>query len=283
MYSTMKRVIKNGLMDFVEDKELSVKFVKNEVNGEVKEGVTLAKPNSISPVLYLDDLFFLSWARRNNETFLMELAEKLTDGTGLFSNAPKAVQDAVKQNKFFFQLVNAEKNKELLKEVPHLKFLDLAVVLRMLVGEDQCEFASALIRKNSLKSFGLNEFDLFRKCFKNLESGFMKPEIQGLEEKLFGKSEEELAFVVTNEYGRYGAIEIFNPQVQEKVYQKIGGDYYIIPSSLHEVICCPVKDADVKGLHELLMTVNRTSVPIEEQLSDSLYRYTKGRGISKVL
>ena len=108
MYSEMKKLIKDNLINFINDKDIQVKFIETKVNGLVREGFTLRKLNKTSSIVYFDELF-LSWVYKSDENFLMELAEKLTEEIESLYNISKVIQDTIKQNKIFFQLLNSEK------------------------------------------------------------------------------------------------------------------------------------------------------------------------------
>lgn len=55
---------------------------------------------------------------------------------------------------------------------------------------------------------------------------------------------------------------------------QIGGSYYILPSSIHELILLPDKvDYERKELDELVRQVNSQCVEAEDFLSDHAYYY----------
>ncbi|MCD7763623.1 MAG: DUF5688 family protein [Lachnospiraceae bacterium] len=58
--------------------------------------------------------------------------------------------------------------------------------------------------------------------------------------------------------------------------RQIGGDYYVLPSSLHECIILPAKDSgymQAEYLQEMVREVNQKTVEIDDLLGDSVYRY----------
>ena len=64
--------------------------------------------------------------------------------------------------------------------------------------------------------------------------------------------------------------------VLEEIGQKTGSDFFILPSSIHEVLLLPdTGREDSKGLKKVISEVNRTQVAPEEVLSDTLYRYDR--------
>lgn len=60
---------------------------------------------------------------------------------------------------------------------------------------------------------------------------------------------------------------------------KLGGSYYVIPSSIHEVLAIPAApDVEVDSLNRLVMEANLLHVPENEQLSDGVYLYDGSTG-----
>ena len=57
----------------------------------------------------------------------------------------------------------------------------------------------------------------------------------------------------------------------------IDGKFYILPSSIHELIVIPAKATEsVDGLKELVRALNESNMPREEWLSESVYQYKDG-------
>ena len=79
--------------------------------------------------------------------------------------------------------------------------------------------------------------------------------------------------VLTTRGAVNGAGVLFCDSVLRKIWQKIG-DFYILPSSVHEVIVVPVSGGiDRVELTEMVRTINATEVAPEDRLSDQVYLY----------
>ena len=71
-----------------------------------------------------------------------------------------------------------------------------------------------------------------------------------------------------------GAGVIAYQEFMDQAAEKLGGDFYILPSSIHEILL--VKDdgnVDFKDLKAMVEEVNATQVAPEEKLTDSVYHY----------
>lgn len=70
------------------------------------------------------------------------------------------------------------------------------------------------------------------------------------------------------------AVVLYENQLREFT-KCFGGDYFLLPSSIHETLLIPVTDKTnaLSDLKEMVMDVNKTCVTKEEFLSNSVYRY----------
>lgn len=83
-----------------------------------------------------------------------------------------------------------------------------------------------------------------------------------------------LFYIVTNDSKVNGASAIFYEGAAEKVRDIVGEDYYILPSSVNEVIAVPKSlGKDVAGLAVMVKSINGEMVSDDEWLSDSIYSY----------
>lgn len=80
--------------------------------------------------------------------------------------------------------------------------------------------------------------------------------------------------VLTTEAGEYGAGIIAYPEVLANVHATIGENYYVLPSSVHEVLVIRESDVNtVLGLVNLVKKVNMTEVADKDVLADNVYYY----------
>ena len=86
--------------------------------------------------------------------------------------------------------------------------------------------------------------------------------------------EEPLRMVyITNRKKLNGASALFYPGVMEHVGEMLKGDYYVIPSSIHEMIAVRAEGTDANVLRRMLKKGNRELIEEGEWLSDDLYYY----------
>jgi len=63
-------------------------------------------------------------------------------------------------------------------------------------------------------------------------------------------------------------------QACDKAAERAGGDFYILPSSIHEVLIVPDNGMmDLAALENMVREVNATTVDPSEKLTDNVYHY----------
>ena len=84
-------------------------------------------------------------------------------------------------------------------------------------------------------------------------------------------------FVLTNSRFFWGAGALFYPGIMDRIREVLGGDFYVLPSSVHELILIKVEDQDPQELADLVRSANRSVVKDSEILADDLYICESGR------
>lgn len=81
-------------------------------------------------------------------------------------------------------------------------------------------------------------------------------------------------YILTNPDQHWGAGCLYYPGVQEQIAEMVRGDYYVIPSSVHEHLILPVADAeDALILPHMVTEINQERVMPEDVLSDNVLFY----------
>ena len=97
---------------------------------------------------------------------------------------------------------------------------------------------------------------------------------------------ESQMLVMTNRSGIHGATAVlFADAKLTKICKAWNTDsIYLLPSSIHEwIIPNPnFGELDPDVLRDMIQSINQTEVKERDRLSDSLYRFTIGKGISIV-
>lgn len=180
------------------------------------------------------------------------------------------------KDKITCRLINAKLNEKYLADKPHTFVEDLAVIYSIYLKPD----ASIPITNDLMEShWGVTVKDLHDIALSNMEK--VNPsKIMNIEEILtssFGIPASPMVipmYVLTNETKIYGASVILNPDMLEKAAETLGtDDFYILPSSVHEVIVIPADMGEDEEFMDMVWEINRSEVLPEEVLSDNIYAY----------
>ena len=81
-------------------------------------------------------------------------------------------------------------------------------------------------------------------------------------------------YCLTSEDYRYGASMILQEDVMGKVSKLMGGDFYILPSSIHETLIVPTTtQMTLEDMSIMVQDVNKEAVEPEDKLSDKVQFY----------
>lgn len=181
-------------------------------------------------------------------------------------------------------LVNGEWNQERLKEIPHFLYGDLAVKFRVEYKISNELKAGYDVTYDMLRHWGISKNQLVETVMQNLRQE--KYTIRDLQEVLgeqFGlpveKERKGEFYLLTNEDQIYGAAGMLRIDLLEHFAEEKGCDFYILPSSVHELLLI-VDSGEItkEELEEMVRSVNRMCVAKEERLSDRVYYFKRGSG-----
>ena len=75
-----------------------------------------------------------------------------------------------------------------------------------------------------------------------------------------------------------GAVAIFLPGVAERIGQLMGGGFYMVFTSIHEVMIHNADHSYPEDLENVLRETLREATPEEDFLTDKIYRYCRETG-----
>ena len=187
--------------------------------------------------------------------------------------------EAVK-DKLMIQLIGREGKEEMLRTIPHHSIEDMEIVYRFRIEDTERGMASALVTNSMLGHYGITAGQLQQDAFASAVSN-MPFEIKTMAEILNELMGAEIIpedampmYVASNTERIHGAGVIAYPEFMEKATKRLGGDFYVLPSSIHEVILVPdAPDVSAVELQKMVQSVNMEQVAPEERLSDHVYHY----------
>ncbi|NLL76443.1 MAG: hypothetical protein GX235_04245 [Clostridiales bacterium] len=309
-------------LEFCIGEEVSIdikKITKN--NGVVLNSVVIAKKGrNVSPNIYLDRFFEAyeqgkSFGEIIEEIIIIYKENSLTKNLDMnfFTDYGKM------KGRVAYKIIGYEKNKEILEEIPHFQFLDMAVVFYCNVSEEEFSKATILIYNNHLRMWDITKETLYEdakentkkllparivpieKMMREIFSEDLKREFserKGEEdefmpdEEWFDKAADQLLSTVTdcdggggmyvmgNENKLFGAVTMLYDNTLQTFSNEISKDLFILPSSIHEVILIPDDGRqEAEELWRMVCEINNTQVDPEDVLTDAVYHYSRKENI----
>lgn len=184
------------------------------------------------------------------------------------------------------EIISIERNSEYLETIPYTKISeDLAEIYRIIPSSDENSTFSTIVSNVMLKNFGITVEQLRRDALKNATEK-EAPVVDGILEllKSMGADQETIKnasspFLVASVSGRTNGAKVLGyPGFLESTAEKLDDSFWVIPSSIHEILILPEGMFAVtpQDLQELIKQVNDSAVDEEDILSYKLYHYDMG-------
>lgn len=283
-YDEFKNEMINRIKEYVpkEYKDYNVEVTKvNKIN-ETLDALCLidrSKKVNTSPVVYIDNVYTYYTSCKNIDMVLKKAADIITGGFNMVTD--KYVYNNNIKDNIVLVLINAEANKELLKTIPHIKFLDLAFIFRWIITKNEYGFSGSIINNSLAKNIDLDTDELFELAKANTRR-LLPPKMVTLKnalkamnapKDLLDNTPEYPVFVLSNIYCVEGAAYIAFDDILSKIKNKFNENFYILPSSINEVLIIPESFVTPDFVKEMIRNVNTTVLDKTDMLSDNIYFY----------
>lgn len=105
--------------------------------------------------------------------------------------------------------------------------------------------------------------------------GYIMQIADGVTDKL--SSNGSATYLMSNTEKVNGAAAIIDPNNMDLARSYMQDDFYILPSSVHEVLLVKQNQMSVEELEDMVKTVNASAVALQDRLSDHVYKYDFAR------
>lgn len=279
----VKQLIEELELNMEEDVEIQRRKVTKN-NGVEKDGITIKYPNSsVAPTVYAED-FYEKLDRFTVEEIARDLADNLERNRSSMPEVPELTKEQAMKN-LYCTVVNTAENKEMLKNVPHEILEDLSIVPRFKVGDS----GSFLVTSDICQTLKMSSSEVMEAAHANVDHDYVCQSMNEVLHDLMihdGMSEDYVdeliqmqgdqcpMWILSNESRVDGAAVLTSPEALRSAHDRLGEDYYVLPSSRHEVILVPQSVvSDVEDLKSMVREVNATEVSKTDKLSDSVYKF----------
>ena len=283
-FETMEEFAEAVRTEFEKRIEKSVIVQKlNKNNGIVLYGLTVLEDEiNISATIYLEPYYEVY--EDTGMEYILDRLERVYE-----ENKPEQSFDigkilnyeSIKEN-LRAKLINYELNREFLKEVPHRRFLDLAIVAYIsLEMEEEIEGNATITVKNNLQqTWKVDTEELIDTALENIKGDVVVANMsEYVDMSLFGVTENLFdIYVLTNRLKLHGAVAMLQKERLKQFAEELEKETLtILPSSIHECLIINVEDEpkNAKELREMVKEVNETVVSDQDILSNNVYIYNR--------
>lgn len=306
VYAAFLETIRQSLQKRLGDGYTLAIYPVPKNNGVILDGLCVHIPDSdLSPTLYLNSYYEQACRGMTMDEIIEDIVRLFRDYPPPSNISYDCFADFDKiHDKIMMKLIHAGSNRQLLNELPHILYLDLAIVFYLSLELNDSGQMTALIHNEHTDQWNIDAQTLFSLALSNTPRS-CPAEIRSMDEvmkeiarKNLGdayneeiidhllSTEENLSplYVLSNQTGIYGASCILYKNLIKDFADALGEDLIIIPSSIHEVLLTP-DDGKIcyDELNGMVASINQSDVPQEDRLSDHIYLYKRSKGQISVI
>ena len=250
----------------------------DKLNGVSLYGINIREQdNRICPTIYLEKFFEMYENGTAFSTVFKELTQAYEEHKQTEDLSVDFFCDYDKvRERLGIKLINTGLNSRLLEDVPHRTFSDLAIVCIAQVEIKGDLNGSILIHNSHVNMWGIDADKLIDDAMENAER-ISAPRMNRLSDVLkFPIDEPCNMYILSNKNQHCGASVITYPSLLKGIGESLDCDYYVLPSSIHEVIIFPGNiKGDVQNINSMIRSINSEMLIPEEILSDHAYYYNR--------
>ena len=261
-----------------EDVDITYRDVRKN-NGVYRKACTVRFHDAqVAPTVYLDpyyDHYLHGEAVSESAENILKYCRKKTPDVTFPENFFRDY-DTV-SGRLGIKLVGTQRNTEMLQDIPHIEFEDMSAVFFYLLEDPSFGNGMIIVRKTDMERWQKTPGELMEQALRNCAS-MLPPVFRSLADVLdvFRPADEGNLYLLTNESALYGAAVLLYPGILQEIAEYLGGGFFVLPSSVHEVILLPDHGEEAGDLLEIVTEINHTQVAEEEILTDAVYKYEPG-------
>ena len=282
-YNQFIRTIENRVREGFENNIEVCTHAVLKNNGTIRQGILFKETGiNISPTIYLEEYYQRMLGGESIEEIVKEILRVYRKVRFNESMDADFIQEYSQiKEKIIYRLINRDANEKLLEDVPHGEYLDLAVVYYLLLDVTEYGTASMLIHNSHIQSWGVDARELHQEACKNTgrllpyEFMTMNAALESLTNIKLSE-EEDILYILSNKHKSYGSAAMLYSGCLEGIGMYLKGNYYILPSSIHEVVVISEEDSPGRErLRTMVENVNETQMEEEDILSNHIYYYDR--------
>lgn len=277
--------IKEYLPEKYKDAEIIEKNTE-KLNEKYVGFILYDKEQEIFPTINLTGLYEVYCQGEEVEEILRKTAKSLMTRPEQFDTQAFLDYEKVKKN-LFIRVSSLEPNLSIVNTVPHMHILDMIITYHVAVYSNGEFSGSVMITNDLLHKYRITKEDLHSDAMRNSQR-ILPVKIAPIEkiiqelisnnviEERSSKNEKSKykMIVVSNDTGINGASALFYPNTMKRLSKMVDGNYFILPSSIHEVIVVPDDGTmEFNELNAMIEEINVKEVAKNDVLSNQCYYY----------
>ena len=257
-------------------------LTKTQKNNVVLSGLSIRKDGKASaPIIYLNDSYQSYLQGKPLQQISRQLVEFYRSQEIPEFDHINFVDYEKMKERLRVRLVSKENNEAYYKRGPYRIHPMGAEVLYVEVDRNESGSMSTQVTNAMAESWKMPKEELFQIALKNTQNSdkvWFQSMNEAMSEIMTGNAEDDFdspMYVLSNKDTQYGATVALYPDVLKQISKQIGSDYYILPSSVHELLILKKKDCDIteKELRSMVREINQSIVSPEEILGNEVFEY----------
>lgn len=184
-------------------------------------------------------------------------------------------QYEIQKENFELRLVPEQKARTLTAMAPFGQIEDLYAFVYC---QESQEEEIRLVTNDDLKEWGVSRDALWEDALSQCEAEHPAclRSVRDILQQVPDPSSMDPMYVLTNVQGVFGAAAVFYRGLLTSIGQVLGQDYYLLPSSVHELIVLPdIVESDPGELKKIVQYVNREVLRQQDYLGESIYLFRR--------
>ena len=268
--------------------ELEEQIITKAQRGELT-GLIFKEPGTVcAPTFYVEDFYDMYKEGRS----LKDLSAIVVQDAYRYIHNPPDFPDIdpdvlTGQGLLGVRLLNKSGNRDYLKNVT---YLDVGCGFALIAEIRSGDFR-AVITNGLMDSLGMTKDSLFERALEDssmndratlFDLADMLPAFPQGNMNLLDSADGTVLppvalYVLSNESSFWGAAVLFYPGMLARLSELMGGSFYVLPSSVHEVLLLPVTEGDPQKLVDIIRSANRTVTDSDVFLADELFICESGK------
>ena len=292
-YQDYKQILMDELWE-QKPQEISEYQIKTIIkqNEKISDCVTpvYADGGNLAPILYLEQFYDPDYDTEKIKTLASQLTNHFLEAHRVQSHFDiSQINPHTAQTHLTLRLYNRALNPEIEQTCAHIDCLDLIAVPRWTVGNTKEISSSFLVNRDVQRTLlHMTDDELLQIARQNaLNQHFSVIGMNQLLRRMLKEVPEEVVsemmptdgevmFVMSNEEKQFGATALLFPELLKKASSIVGESiFYVIPSSVHELVVIPCSRVDDPAdLVFMMKSINAEQVAVQDRLGDgNVYRF----------